>query len=257
VRGLKRGTTYYFVLQSIAGSRTSAYSREVAGTISRRGRNDDTGLGGGLGLVAAYGFDEPSGTRVLDVSGQANHGSLTNVTRTSEGRFGSALSFNGRNSMVTVPANPALDLTSGMTLAAWVYPDSQQTRFQSIITKERPGGLTYALHGSSPGGKADSTLSLGSGYRSLKGGSPLPAKTWSHLAMTYDGTSQRLYVNGVQVGSRKFSGSLPTASNPLRIGNNGILKGRAFDGRIDEVRIYDRALSHGEIAPMSRLAVNP
>jgi hypothetical protein len=259
VRGLRNGTTYYFVLQSVAGSRTSGFSQEVSGTIGTRGRMasaDSAGVaGGGLGPVAAYGFDETSGPSAQDASGNANHGTLANVTRSTAGRFGSALSFNGRDSVVTVPSAASLNLSAGMTLAAWVYPDSQQQRFQSIITKERPGGLTYALHASSPTGKVSSTLSLGSGYRTQHGGSPLPARTWSHLTATYDGSNQRLYVNGVQVASRAFTGTLPAADGPLRIGNNQAMRGRAFAGMIDEVRIYDRALSQGDIVSLTSEAV--
>ncbi|MFY9972760.1 MAG: hypothetical protein WAK53_00780, partial [Chromatiaceae bacterium] len=53
------------------------------------------GGGGSAGLVAAYGFEETSGTQVLDVSGNGNHGTLSNVTRSTQGKFGGALSFNG------------------------------------------------------------------------------------------------------------------------------------------------------------------
>ncbi|WP_338115199.1 PKD domain-containing protein, partial [Thiocapsa imhoffii] len=82
--------------------------------------------GGGVapvgGLVAAYGFEETSGSSVQDGSGQGNHGTLLNVTRTTQGRFGRALSFNGTNSLVTVEHSASLGLSDGMTLSAWVYP---------------------------------------------------------------------------------------------------------------------------------------
>jgi hypothetical protein len=63
------------------------------------------------GLVAAYGFDETSGTQVLDASGRGNHGTLSNVTRTTQAKFGQALYFNGTSSLVTVPDSASLDLT--------------------------------------------------------------------------------------------------------------------------------------------------
>ena len=73
------------------------------------------------GLVAAYGFDEGSGTTANDASGNGNRGSLVNVTRTSGGKFGGALSFNGSNSRVTIADAASLDLTR-MTLEAWIKP---------------------------------------------------------------------------------------------------------------------------------------
>jgi hypothetical protein len=69
---------------------------------------------------------------------------------------------------------------------------------------------------------------------------------WTHLAATYDGTTLRLYVNGVQAGSRAVSGAIQVSNRPLRIGGNSVW-GEWFAGRIDEVRIYRRALSAAEV----------
>ncbi|MBK1646979.1 hypothetical protein CKO25_20650, partial [Thiocapsa imhoffii] len=100
--------------------------------------------------MAAYGFEESGGSSVQDASGQGNHGTLLNVTRTTQGRFGRALSFNGNNSLVTVEHSASLGLTDGMTLSAWVYPTALKSNFTSVITKEMSGGLAYALHSDSP-----------------------------------------------------------------------------------------------------------
>ena len=77
--------------------------------------------------------------------------------------------------------------------------------------------------------------------------SALPAVTWSHVAVTYDGASLRLYVNGAQVSSRAATGSLVASTGALRIGGNSVW-GEYFRGRIDELRIYNRSLSASEIA---------
>lgn len=103
VTGLTDGTRYYFALRAYNGSLTSGYSNEISTVVGA--------------LVAAYGFDEGSGTTVSDSSGKGNHGTLLNATRTTAARFGRALSFNGSNSVVTIPDKTSLDLTSGMTLS--------------------------------------------------------------------------------------------------------------------------------------------
>ncbi len=80
----------------------------------------------------------------------------------------------------------------------------------------------------------------------------LPVNEWSHLAATYDGTTLRLYVNGLVVMSAPFTGNLATSTDPLRIGGNSVY-GEYFTGVIDEVRIYSRTLSAAEIrADMTR-----
>jgi hypothetical protein len=70
--------------------------------------------------------------------------------------------------------------------------------------------------------------------------------TWTHLAGTFDGTTLRLYVNGTEVGTRAVAGPMATSTGVLRMGGNGIW-GEFFAGRIDEVRVYNRALSVAEI----------
>jgi PKD repeat protein len=221
----------------------------------------DGSLGGGsgvstAGLVAAYGFDETSGTQVLDATGNGNHGTLSNATRTSQAKFGSALSFSGSNSLVTVSDSSSLDLTSGMTLSAWVYPTSWASGWKTVILKERSGGLAYALDSNSDAGLPNSTLSIGGYDRQLSAGNHLPSNTWTHLAATYDGTRQRLYVNGVQVGSRAQTGTLAVSASPLRIGGNTVWANEYFQGLIDEVRIYNRALTQAEIAAVSEKPVS-
>src|SRR5204863_6064447 len=88
------------------------------------------------GLVAAYGFDESSGSTVTDASGNTNTGTITNATRTASGKFGNALSFNGTNARVAVPDSTSLDLTNAMTLEAWVSPSVAPTGWRSIIHKD-------------------------------------------------------------------------------------------------------------------------
>ena len=80
----------------------------------------------------------------------------------------------------------------------------------------------------------------------MYGPNALTANTWAHLAATYDGATMQLYVNGVQVASRAQTGAIATSTNPLQIGGDSIY-GQYFAGRIDEVRIYNRALSVAQI----------
>jgi hydrogenase maturation factor HypE len=79
-----------------------------------------------------------------------------------------------------------------------------------------------------------------------RGTSSLPLNAWSHLAVTFDNATLRIFVNGVQVGTRAVAGPLLTSTGTLRIGGNSIW-GEYFAGVIDEVRIYNRALTTTEI----------
>ncbi len=90
------------------------------------------------GLVAAYNFDAGSGTTVTDLSGNGNTGTISNATWTSQGHSGSALSFNGTNSWVTINDSTSLHLSSGMTLEAWVDP-ATVTNSSPVIFKQGSG----------------------------------------------------------------------------------------------------------------------
>ena len=83
--------------------------------------------------------------------------------------------------------------------------------------------------------------------RGVRGTAQIPLNTWTHLATTYDGTSQRFYVNGALVNTVSSPGAITQANGALRIGGNASSTGEFFQGLIDEVRIYSRPLSAAEI----------
>ncbi|MFG6200459.1 LamG-like jellyroll fold domain-containing protein [Nonomuraea sp. JJY05] len=200
------------------------------------------------GLVAAYGMNEGSGSSVTDASGRNNTGTATSATW-GNGKYGKALSFNGSSSMVTVADAASLRLTTGMTLSAWVNPATvASTPWKSVMTKELSNdGASYALYAANGGGVPSGWVQTGPETPSTADGtSPLPVNSWSHLALTYDGTTLRLFVNGQQVDQTTMSGSLYDDGSPLRIGGN-VVWNEYFSGLIDEVRIYNRAQTTTEI----------
>jgi hypothetical protein len=98
-------------------------------------------------LVAAYGFNETSGSTVIDASGNNNTGTLSSgVTRSTQGKFGSALIFNGTSALVTIPDSPSLHLTTAMTLEAWVKPSAVTSAWRDVIYK---GNDNYFLEATS------------------------------------------------------------------------------------------------------------
>ena len=206
------------------------------------------------GLVLALNFNELSGATALDASGNNLNGTVLGATRV-EGRFGGALSFDGVNDWVTVTdtTGSPLDLTTGMTLEAWVKPETLNG-WDTALLKERGANLlSYGLyvHDGAPlaGGVAAPAgyLRTGSADQAVRNTAPLAVGEWSHIAMTYDGSTMRLYVNGTQVASRVQGGAMAVGNGALRIGGNNSFAGEFFRGLIDEVRVYNRALSAAEI----------
>ena len=198
------------------------------------------------GLVAAYAFDEPLGTSVTDASGMNNTGTISGATRLAAGKNGAALTFDGVNDSVSVPDANSLDLTTAMTLEAWVKP-AAQSDWRTLILKETSGNLVYALYSSSAyGGSGVARPSSWIDAADVGATTALAANAWNHLATTYDRTTWRLYVNGTQVASKAFTGTIPVSTGALKIGGNSIW-GEWFTGQIDDVRVYNRALTAAEV----------
>jgi hypothetical protein len=210
------------------------------------------------GPIAAYSFDAGEGETVEDVTGNEHDGTIEGPEWTDRGKYGDALAFNGEaEDCVTVPESEELELSEEMTLEAWVKAGSP-TEDDPIIFKEGYGGIGYAMGlGVSSAGKPDGLIGEGGGeFESVTAPYAIEANVWTHLAFTYDGAHMRLYVNGELVATKTQSSGPLAAGGSLRIGCSGIWE-EGFDGRIDEVRIYDRALGAAEVAPDTRPPTQP
>jgi len=204
------------------------------------------------GLVAAYGFEETTGSALTaDASGWGNHGTLVGATRAS-GRFGSALQLNGYRQMVSIKDHSSLDMKAAQTLEAWVYVRSTQGQ-RPVLIKEQTTLPVYGLWSNGSRNVPTSGLQT-SDFGFLSGMATLPLYRWWHLACTYDGRYQRLYLNGREIAARSRTGAIADSSAPLRIGGNPAAADW-FSGLIDEVRLYDRALSADEIVTDMNLSV--
>ena len=115
-----------------------------------------------------------------------------------------------------------------------------------MILKERTGGLAYGLYSSNGPNPGVFISTSGGSDLGPMAGSVLAANTWSHIAGTYDGATVKLYVNGVLAGSQAVTGNILTSTGALRIGGNAVW-GEYFAGLIDEVRIYNTALTQTQI----------
>ena len=227
------------------------------------------------GLVLALGFEEASGNVAADSSAAPMNGTLAAgaaaPTRVAAGKYGRALSFDGGDSVAIADVTASkLDLTNGMTLEAWVNPSSMNG-WESVVYKERgaagTGLLSYALYAhdgdasTPPAGYV--RTSSGGPDRGIQGTSRLPLNTWSHIAVTYTsaagaGSTLRIYVNGALVNTVTGpTQNILQGNNSLRIGNSNAPVSEGFNGLIDEVRVYNRALSAAEIATDMNTPVVP
>ena len=185
-----------------------------------------------------------------------NNGTWTGTPTYSSGKVGSAFSFDGSN-FLTAGNPPSLRLSgNGVTIDGWINPSLQKPAI--FFGKTAYGRNDYVLlqqfpASTQPGGELTGMINETIVAPSAAFRPYIPAlNTWTHIALTYDATMQiiKLYANGVMIGSTFKSGNLFDSGSPFDIG------GRAFDGftdfnfngAVDEVEVFDRALSDAEIA---------
>lgn len=151
---------------------------------------------------------------------------------------GTGFSLNGANgNYMQAPDVPAIDLTGGITLMAWIRPNALGGRVVDKITAGGGDGWLLDTNGG--------VVRLIAGTRSASGATPLPTGASSLVAGTYDGTA-RVYLNGALEATGTSGGAIPTNALTLKIGaaSDG---SHVFNGLIDEVAIFNRALSQAEI----------
>jgi hypothetical protein len=178
----------------------------------------------------------------------SNNGTLINGVTFGTGQFGQAFSLNGTNQYVDIPDSNSLDITNALTISAWINPTTvTSSRIVDKITVGVTDGYLLDILGGS--------LRMIAGSRLLSGGT-VATNTFQNVAGVYDGQFMRLYINGVQVASNDFGSiaPIPTNNRSLKIGVDSTGNGNLFSGLIDEVNIFNRALSASEIG---QLALNP
>jgi hypothetical protein len=205
--------------------------------------------------VGTWPLNEGSGTVAHDLSGHGNDGALQGAgVQWAAGRFGKALSFNGTDGGVQVPDKPAFEPATGLTVSAWINSSVAPADFSYIVSKGGNGCLT-ASYGLFSGPNAGLMFYVSNdgllGTRSPDYGPSVYDGKWHNVIGTYDGTTVRLYVDGIQVGtgtpdSGHVQYGLSSSSN-LVIGNYDGCSGLGFNGSIDQVHVFNRALGAAEI----------
>ena len=186
-------------------------------------------------LVAYYAFEENSGTFVRDTSFNANNATATSTTW-GGGRVGNGGVFNGTSGYATGVDN---DIATNITVSAWFNSDATQTA--AIVNKEATQG-SLELSSNTPSFKITTNSTL----RTASAGSSVSNSAWHHIVGTYDGSNVKLYVDGTQAQSVAATGAISTNNSAWTIGRD-TAGANYFDGNIDEVKIYSRALGADEV----------
>jgi hypothetical protein len=201
------------------------------------------------GPVGWWRLGDASGTTAVDQTGAdagtyAGGVTLGQPSLVATDAANKAVAFNGSTGVVTIPAATALNFTSAFSLEAWIKPTSLPATgaFRSVLTKAE----AYSLQFNGP--RLEFTVIQSGTRRRLQGpsGAVVAGSTY-HVVATFDGTTQRLYLNGVQVASAALSGAASVSTNALRVGSwDGASE--FFTGTIDDPAVYGKVLSAAQVA---------
>ncbi|MCH7559369.1 MAG: LamG domain-containing protein [Planctomycetes bacterium] len=198
------------------------------------------------GLVAHWKLDEGTGTTANDISGNGHHGTLTNGAQWTTGNLGGAVSFDGTDDYVSVPYSPALNPADSFTISVWAMAASGGTGYRSPISSRdgspSEGYIIYAT-------PSDIwQFWTGPGWHSISGPS-VRLDSWVHLTAVFSAGTKRFYVDGILAGEATGVTYNMNDRQVLLIGagaNENVNHNYFFEGSVDEVRLYDYALSYGE-----------
>jgi len=196
------------------------------------------------GLVGFWTFDESDveGETVKDIVA-GNNGTMIGDPKIVEGKVGKALEFDGEDDYVKALHSQDLDFqTDEATVEAWIYPNAIEADKHTIYRKaDVKDKFIFRLNGSN----VEFYLETDAGPNNILAGD-IEASKWQHVLARYDGSNMEVFVNGISVGSVAHSGNIVSDTADVYIGSRP--SDRRYNGIIDELRVYNRALSAKEIS---------
>ncbi|UCF44248.1 MAG: LamG domain-containing protein [Planctomycetota bacterium] len=202
------------------------------------------------GLVARYEFEGNAND-----SNGSNHGTVIGAPTYPAGVSGQAISLDGILDYVVIAGSNtpghAFDINDAITVAAWINVDAFDNDYATIISK---GDDAWRLARNLNNDRLEfacTGVTSGSVWGHIVGGTSVDDGQWHHAAGVYDGSGLYLYIDGVLDSWDEATGFMNNNSYEVYIGENAEATGRLWNGLLDDVRVYNRGLSHGEITSLA------
>jgi hypothetical protein len=203
------------------------------------------------GLVGWWKFDETTGTIAADSSGAHHDGTLVGNAKWAPGRFGGAIDLDGNDSCVRIADKSAFDLGGDITVACWANLRSVPTNWMAMVAKGDTAWRLSTVENEDKFHFAVNDFNRGADQVCVSGTTTVTLGSWHSVVGTYTGSTLSLYVDGKLEATQSWSEGLGHDDFDLLIGDNAEMKGRSFNGLIDDVRIFNYALSESEIKALA------
>jgi len=237
--GLATGTAYYYRIRATNSAGDSAYSN--AANASTQAPPDVTS-----GLSARLAFDETSGTSAADSTGNGKTGTLQTGASFAAGKINNGVSLNGSSGFVAMPFVFDPSTQADLTVTAWVSLTTANAGPPTILQQVDGSGTGRTWLYRNAAGQLASFL----GNAETTSNVTLLTGIWYHVALVKTGSSLQLYVNGEANGS-PTTRTVESCIGAMRVGTHKSRTNQYWNGLIDEVRFYNRALSGSELATVA------
>ena len=201
------------------------------------------------GLMGHWKFDEGAGSSSADSSGNGNIGILYGPTWTTECNLGSCLDFDGLRDFVSVRDSPSLNEIGELTVSAWLRPE-QLNLLQMVVVKGQLIGDDTSSYGlwMTPSNQISWAVDTNEGYNTLQTSPVLDTSRFHFVVGTYKSGEIKLYLDGSLVVDGTLSGTVRDGVEELTVGKRTHpTDPDFFNGQIDDVRVYNRALTAQEV----------
>lgn len=204
------------------------------------------------GLVGYWAMDYYNATGIYDNSSYSNFGTFAggvSGSNLSTGARGYGLSFDGTDDYITIPSSSSLNLSTAMTVSAWIYDKGPSPTYRMVAAKANSwfvtvsSGVLYCAVWNTTG-VAIQDANMGA----------IPTNSWTHVVMVFNGTDTLSYINGIYTDKFYLGTNMATNTNAVSIGRRSA--GENFNGTIDEVLIFNRSLSSSEILALYNSQTN-
>ncbi len=199
-------------------------------------------------LVAYYTFDEGTGTRVGDSSGNGNHGTVNGNPNWVSGIYNGAMAFDGVGDYVDCGKGASLVIRDSITISCWIKVAAFARDWETIVGM---GDDSYRMSRSATNGNSAHFGCNGPTGGNLDATTIVTTNTWRHITLVYDGAYKIIYIDGVEDARVASTGQIDVSAYNLYIGENAQQAGRYLEGAVDDLRIYSRPLSAEEVAGLS------
>ena len=206
-------------------------------------------------LIGYWNFDETTGTTSADSSLNANDGTFTGsgvahstvVPPVSCFADPRSVSFTGAGGYVSIPDNASMDPANQISISFWMNANTVSNGYQHLVFKQGPSVTSYGVWLNQDHIYMEDN---DNSVRSLTSSAAITAGTWHYITVTYDGTTQKLYIDGMLDNSQSLPGiTLEYENSPVKVGSGDY--NNPFSGYIDDLRIYARALTQSEVTDLA------